>query len=223
MLKPINNKIIPEVVPPEQKLKNVAEMYEKHFLREMMRSMRSTVHEGGFVKTNTGEKIFREQLDQEYVEKWGDRGGIGLADMIYDQLIEKFGVQMGIKQAPNKPVGPVLLNEKSQYSIQRQKSMNQPDRTLSYQIEKNPKNFDKTMISSPWSGTLLNQMDLSVDEKLIEIAHDNGLKSQIIFRGLASPLSSGQKLESGETVGLLSPEAKTFFWNIQNNLNSVSE
>jgi hypothetical protein len=64
---------------PDQKLHEVSEMYEKHFLREMMKAMRSTVHEGGFIQQNQAERIFKEQLDDHYVDKWSEKGGIGLS------------------------------------------------------------------------------------------------------------------------------------------------
>src|SRR5689334_1125052 len=95
----------------DQKLKDVGKLYEKQFLREMMKQMRSTVgEESGFMPTGQAEKIFRGQLDEEYVEKWGDRGGIGLGDMIYKQLIEKYGAQLGIKPQEMRPAGPIKIN-----------------------------------------------------------------------------------------------------------------
>ena len=114
---------------PEQKLRDVSDMYEKHFLREMMKAMRSTVHEGGFVQSNQAEKIFREQLDEQYVDKWGDRGGIGLSDMIYKQLLDKFGVMMGIKAPVSKPRGPLALDSKSEFRAQ---PFQHPGKTVSY-------------------------------------------------------------------------------------------
>ena len=34
-------------------------------------------------------KIYNSELDQQYVEMWGDQGGIGLVDLIYDQMKDK--------------------------------------------------------------------------------------------------------------------------------------
>src|SRR5689334_1017490 len=87
----------------DKKFREVSEMYEKQFLREMTKAMRSTIQESGLVKVNQGEKIFREQLDNEYVEKWGSSGGIGLADMIYDQLLFHYGP----KTPDQRPQGPI--------------------------------------------------------------------------------------------------------------------
>ena len=63
----------------DKKLHGVADMYEQHFIREMMKQMRSTVSEGGFVKANNAEKIFQEQLDDQYADQWQKSGGIGFS------------------------------------------------------------------------------------------------------------------------------------------------
>ena len=39
----------------DAKIREVADMYEKYFMKEMMRNMRSTIQEGGFLKANNAE------------------------------------------------------------------------------------------------------------------------------------------------------------------------
>ena len=95
----------------EQKLRDVSQLYEKQFLREMVKAMRGTVTESEFMKANQAEKIFKEQLDQEYVEKWGDHGGIGLAKLIHEQLLDKLGPALGIKTPAERAQGPLLLKQ----------------------------------------------------------------------------------------------------------------
>jgi hypothetical protein len=80
----------------KKKIRSVAELYEKQFLRDMVKQMRSTVSFSDISKPSFAEGYFSEQLDQEYVEKWGDRGGIGLGDMIYQQLMSQYGSRMGV-------------------------------------------------------------------------------------------------------------------------------
>ena len=53
---------VPQQQTPEQQLREVAELYEKNFMREMYKAMRGTVPENTLVKTNQAEKIFQEQL-----------------------------------------------------------------------------------------------------------------------------------------------------------------
>jgi flagellar protein FlgJ len=219
----------PQTKTPDQKLHEVSEMYEKHFLGEMMKAMRSTVHEGGFVQSNQAEKIFRDQLDQEYVDKWGAQGGIGLADLIYKQMIEKYGVQMGIKNPVGKPQGPLPLTEKDLFTA-KSFHQNKKSENLSFRFDKKSSlagEVNKPVpVSSPWEGVLLDKKNLLTGETLLELDHDNGLRSQLVFKGVAGVLKTGQKIQAGETLGLLSPEAKTFFWHTQTgpqDLETVSE
>jgi len=213
-----NLKPTPQTKSMDEKLRDVSEMYEKHFLGEMMKAMRSTVHESGFVKSNQAEKIFRDQLDQEYVEKWGQKGGIGLADLIYKQMIEKYGTQLGLKAPVQKPQGPLPLSQKDEFTA-KPFQQNKKSENISFRFEKSPQalaeNGKPMEVSSPWDGVLLEKKTLLTGETLLEVDHDNGLKSQLVFKGSASSLKSGQKIQAGETVGLLSPEAKSFFWHTQ--------
>lgn len=94
--------ITPKQVTQEEqlkKLREVADLYEKQFLGEMMKAMRGTAGEGKdqLIPVSQAEKIYKEQLDQQYVEQWGANGGVGMSDMIYNQLIEKYGPQLGLR------------------------------------------------------------------------------------------------------------------------------
>jgi flagellar protein FlgJ len=207
----------------DQKLREVSKLYEKQFLREMMKQMRATVTEGGFMPANHAEKIFREQLDQEYVEKWGDAGGIGLSEMIYKQLLEKMGPAMGIKPAMQRPQGPIKIDEKSlqQTPFKMHSGINpvRPQKTsIQYDLQRAA--LEDHSVTAPWSGSLLGVKSLGSDENLVEIAHDNGLNSQMVFRGRIekklqpADLQVGSEIQAGQRLGLLSPEAKSLFWTV---------
>ena len=73
----------------ERRLREVAEMYEKQFLGEMIKAMRGTVKDSGLIPVSQGERIFRDELDGQYSEQWAKNGGIGLADLIYQQMRDK--------------------------------------------------------------------------------------------------------------------------------------
>lgn len=99
----------------EKQLRDVSALYEKQFLREMVKQMRASVGESEFMPAGFAEKYYREELDHQYVESWGDQGGIGLGKMIYDQLISKYGEMLGIKMPSNKAMGPLPLSQKDQW------------------------------------------------------------------------------------------------------------
>jgi Rod binding domain-containing protein len=62
-------------------------MYEQQFLGEMMQAMRKTVTETN--ESSMAEKIYKYELNDQYVEKWAENGGNGLAEQIYKELKEK--------------------------------------------------------------------------------------------------------------------------------------
>ena len=220
-----NNKIQPlrQTVTPEQqnkKLQEVGHLYEKQFLREMVKAMRSTVHESGLIKLSQAEQIFREQLDQEYVEKWGEKGGIGLSNLIYNQLIEKYGAQLGIRGPIEKPHGPLALNEKSNYNAQ---PMGRGKVGFQFTKDLDMPSLGMSTLKMPWSGKILGTQQLGADEYVLHMQHDNGLKSQLVFRGQPHMELKGEKLQAGDSIGLLSPEARAFFWNVEPVSKTVSE
>lgn len=112
----INRFFSPKQMTPEElkahqdsQMKEASQAYEKYFLNEMVKAMKSTVHkEGGLIKENFAEKMFSENLDQEYVDGWSKSGGVGLADMIYQQLQES----MAPPPQPRTP-GPIELASRS--------------------------------------------------------------------------------------------------------------
>lgn len=212
----------------DDKLHEVSELYEKHFIREMMKQMRATVHEGGFIKQNNAEKIFRDQLDDQYADQWAKSGGIGLSNLIYDQLIDKFGVQMGLKQKIDKPQGPLNFNAKSNFSgmttagtaaPSAHSEVSQGLKSSSQVTFKflSPEN-EKTELVNPWAGVLLDKKYLEMDQMQYRIKHDNGLESLILTRGTglgAAPnLSLGDTIQAGQQLGWVS-SASPLFWTVK--------
>jgi len=234
--KPMSDK---KVQVTDEKLREVSEMYEKHFIREMMKEMRATVHEGGLLTKNNAEKMFEEQLDDQYATEWGKSGGIGLADMIHQQLIDRYGEQFGLKTPIAKPQGPLPLDAKSTVSTlpsttpvadgnaKSQKSENEIT-NFKIQPEKNPS--QKTAaLHNPWAGVLLDKKYLEMDQMQYRIKHDNGLESLITTRGsglavneVGAKLSVGDEVQAGQQLGWVDTSSP-LFWTIKPNKLTVSE
>ena len=207
----------PQMNSPEQmdqKFKDVAKLYEKQFLREMVKAMRSTVHEGGFIQTSNAEKIFKEKLDDEYVEKWGDKGGIGLSDMIYDQLIQRYGEAAGIRANASRVKGPISAENLPQFQVRNRSNpaLKDSDFPLTYEFQKVAQ--EKSPLLNPLQGKVQRFAKVGPEETLLEVLHEGGLRSRLVFRGPAETLAPGQELQTGQKVGLLSPDAQSFFWSL---------
>lgn len=217
----------------DQQFKQASKAIEGKFLEEMVKQMRSTVPEsGGFIPTSSAEKIFREQLDQNYVEKWTEKGGLGLSDMIYQQLIDKYGSQMGLKIPVQKPQGPLpLKNQKAENPLQPGVSWQKtPGKSLEgYERNQIVFNLQKSAVASndvvaPWDGKIRRLEKIDGENCILEIEHDQGAVSQILFKGkpdsqkLESFISGKDQVFSGEKVAQLDLTAKNLFWNINTKI-----
>lgn len=218
----------------DDKLKGVAKMYEKQFLRQMVKAMRQTVDRSGFVKRNMAEKIFQEKLDHQHVDKWGDLGGIGLSKVIYDQLIEKYGAAMGIRSRGLRPQGPVPLNgsKAGQGPFQLQKGLpNSPGvqgaGAESFRIEKaapeqgqpTQGNLGAVDVSAPWSGQVVSAYQ-SEGYGVIEMQHEgergeeSSFRSTLVFPGKVPGNIKNQAVKAGQKMALWQSQQGGMNWTI---------
>jgi peptidoglycan hydrolase FlgJ len=205
-------------------LKDAAKMYENHFLNEMVKAMRSTVgQEEGLIKRNFGEKLFTDQLDQQYVEGWSAKGGVGLADMIYSQIKDKyFGSQkkdiQGLKHV--LPIAPK----------QNPQGIGSPDSIQFKAIPPTPgvgKMGYRFEVPSPTSGDFevrapmaakissVNRLDQSWNS--LSLDHGEGLTSELTFPGQVTDLGVGTKVEAGQRLGFLDSSRAALAWNLDWN------
>lgn len=70
-----------------KKLMEVSKSFEAVFMNQMITAMRKTVTKGNLVPEGQGEKIYQSMLDSEYSQKMSQSGQMGLAKMIYHQLL----------------------------------------------------------------------------------------------------------------------------------------
>ena len=219
--KPVHQKPPSDV---DQQLRDAAKMYEKHFLNEMVKAMRSTVSHTN--QPSMAENIYSSQLDQQYVDKWGEKGGIGLSNIIYGQLKERFFPD---KNQMMKPLGPLPLEKGGvQIKVDETKPMgipviksggNEETKDLSYLFELNegPANQAQKEVTTPWDAEV-SQMIRQDDRQLMRLTHSNGLTSTISFIGSAAELNRGDSLKAGDKIGFLGAEARGLTWKIENEV-----
>lgn len=206
----------------DQKLREVSELYEKQFLREMVKAMRQTVQHGGMTEPSTAENIFREKLDHEYVESWGQRGGVGLADVIFGQLKEKFN-PTGPRLLP--PQGPMPLDRSLKFKIDETKPLGIPvlpsaestkGTDMSYLIDYE----GSRSVQAPWDGKVLQSFSGLDGRQTLKLGHDNGLVSTLHFLGTSKNLHTGDRVAAGDKLGLTSPDGSQLTWQIVQVENS---
>lgn len=69
-----------------QKLREACQQMESLFIYQLMERMRATVPKNDLWGDNSGVQIFQGMLDEENSKNMSKAGGIGLAQMLYDQL-----------------------------------------------------------------------------------------------------------------------------------------
>ena len=74
----------------EKQLKEACEGFEAVFVQKLWEQMRQTMPKGGYMHSRD-EEMYQSMFDVELSKKMASAGGIGLADMLYEQLNAKLG------------------------------------------------------------------------------------------------------------------------------------
>ncbi len=198
----------------DAKLRDASKMYEKQFLREMVKAMRSTVNYSEMSKPGYAEKIYQNQLDNQYAENWGETGGIGLSQLIFEQIKNRHFKNKNIQ----KPSGPIPINQERflKNNVEPDKMMpvkqNANDKDLSFIFD--TKAFDNKMATAPWGGMVKNVFSQD-NQKVVEIEHDMKLSSIISFDGeVTKNLMPGNRVEPGDPIGNISKLNKPLYWKL---------
>ena len=70
----------------DKRLKEACRELESVFINMVFKRMRATVDRGGLIKESYGERLFQSMLDEEFARKASKGQGLGIADMLYQQL-----------------------------------------------------------------------------------------------------------------------------------------
>ncbi len=214
---PIRPKIDQE--KQDAKIRDAAKLYEKYFLGEMMKAMRQTVQHAN--EPSMAENIYSEQRDAQYVEAWGDRGGVGFADLIYNQVQERF---FNHAQARPHPHMPIPIEKGTTIKIDQPKQMGIPivspggvakQKDVSFLYEwQNGRSPEARDVVSPYAGEVMQSFHAGDERQIVKLAHDHGLVSTISFLGRSQNLQPGDSISAGQKLGSLSPQAMGLTWQI---------
>lgn len=76
----------PSQAREEAKLQEACQQFEQLFLNQMLSQMRKTVPKGGLLDGGQSQEMFNGMMDQERAKVWAQEGGIGLANMLFQQM-----------------------------------------------------------------------------------------------------------------------------------------
>ena len=70
----------------DAELSDACRQMESLFIHHLFKEMRATIHKSGFISGGNAEEIYTSMLDAEMAAKISTSGGIGLAQMLLNQL-----------------------------------------------------------------------------------------------------------------------------------------
>ena len=83
------------------RLREAAEGFEAIFARQILKTMRSSLSDGGMFGSGSTGEIYSDMMDNAVAEKIAKRGELGLADAIYKQMVKSI-VPDTISVSPGK-------------------------------------------------------------------------------------------------------------------------
>lgn len=115
----------------EKELRKACQDFEAVFISKLWKGMKSTVNKEGYLHSKQEEQ-YTSMFDRDFAERMAKAGGIGLADMIYDQLSQKLkqtsrdslSGAVQIKPLADQPVmlnnakGPIALPEREEMTLE---------------------------------------------------------------------------------------------------------
>lgn len=72
------------------KLKEASQEFEAFFINTLFKEMRKTIQEGGLTEKSQATTTFEDMLDEEMSKTISKTGGLGLADMIYANMVKVY-------------------------------------------------------------------------------------------------------------------------------------
>ncbi len=202
--------------PRDPRVMEAARMYENYFLNQMVRAMRSTVSFSDMTKPSMAEGIFREKLDDEYVQQWSQRGGVGLADLIHDELMAKVQGQRAARAHKRKPqLRQISDRDILQIRPLQAREGRARDTVLvalgpSGSAGEGARRVTSDRVLTPWAG-VIRSIQQNEDKVRVELdqADTPGRVVSFSFDGQVQPeLKVGERLPDGGVLGQLGARAK---------------
>lgn len=95
----------------EEELQKACRDFEAVFIGKLWEQMEKSVPKEGYLHSKQ-EGMYKSMFNKEFSESMADAGGIGLADMLYDQLAQKLKQVSGDTLAANSNIKPLSQNGK---------------------------------------------------------------------------------------------------------------
>ena len=121
---PINNSVqSPERSTPgprpgekkidREKLKKACTDFEALFVARMLKQMRQTIPQNGLLGNGPGKEVYQGFMDQELAKKISQRGGVGLGEKLYRQVVQREEKSDTATREERQEAGPKVKESES--------------------------------------------------------------------------------------------------------------
>ncbi len=83
------------------KLKEASQEFEAYFINTLFKEMRKTIQDGGLVEKSDARTTFEGMLDEEMSKTISKTGGMGLSDMIYNNMLKVYSASTATTNEDN--------------------------------------------------------------------------------------------------------------------------
>ncbi len=206
-------------------IQKVSRELEQQFLSHLVKTMRSTVAEGeGPFQRSFAERIYRDQLDSHYVEQWSYRGGIGLGEIISNQLIERYFPHLKKAGTSYPPPGgafsiqgPLSLESKQtgpMYELKTQSGGEGAALQFDFRRDRLSAETGLADVKAPWSGEIVARWQRASGEEVISMKHGNGFESLISYMGQRTSSDGIKQVLAGEVLGYADVKSAPLQWKV---------
>ena len=96
------------VTEDERQAKDACKEFEALFINMMLKELRATVNKSGLMDGGKAEELYTSLMDTQMSREMAAQGGIGLAEMLYRQMMEASGSR---KPGPDTKSTPDATNK----------------------------------------------------------------------------------------------------------------
>jgi len=95
-----------------EQIKEVCQQFEALFINMLFKEMRKTIPDGGLIEKSNATETFESMLDENVSKQMSETGDFGIADLMYKQLVSKYGEKIDETSVSDDTILNILETEK---------------------------------------------------------------------------------------------------------------
>jgi len=110
-----------------EKLKKACSDFEALIMARMLKQMRQSIPQNGLPGNGPGKEVYQSLMDQEVAKKMSQRGGVGLGERLYRQVLQEKRKRLPRDRNGGKNPSPRSRRTRVDEGIERSSAGDLPD------------------------------------------------------------------------------------------------